>query len=84
MIISAIISTFLKLCSFLISLFPFIDFGVSTDFLTMLSSMMAYLYYFFPVNYLVYILSVSIALDVSRMGWQIILRIKSFVPMWGN
>jgi hypothetical protein len=84
MILGLIIRAFFWVASGLIRLIPIVDVKIPIEFINALSSLVAAIHFFLPVSFLATILALSIGIRASFIVWRVVLRGKSFVPMWGN
>lgn len=84
MIFEFIINLFLKLFKGFISLLPNLSFSIPSGIINTLVSFFVGVNYFFPIKALMPIITFSIGLTAFRLLYNIILRIKSFIPTMGD
>ena len=84
MIIEVIIRVFIFAANTLAGLMPVIGLTVPAEFIGALSMVVATVHYFLPISFMLSIFMISMAIRMSWALWRILLRAKSFVPMWGN
>lgn len=84
MVLKLLFQLILALPKALINSFPTFSFVIPDNIFDVLVSMFSSVGYFLPVNELLPILILSLALDVFRVVWAIIIRLKSFIPTMGS
>ena len=84
MIFTAIINLFLLLFKGLISLLPTLSFTIPTNICSTIANFFSGVTYFFPIRALLPILAFSISLTAFKIVYNLILRIKSFIPTMGD
>lgn len=84
MIFTAIINLFLNLFKGLISLLPTINFTIPANICHTIANFFAGVTYFFPIKALLPILVFSVALNSFKIIYNLLLRVKSFIPTMGD
>lgn len=84
MLFKFIIDLFLALPCSMISLIPVVNCTLPDNIFATASVIFAYAGYFMPVDGLMTIILLGLALDNTHLIWSIILRIKSFIPTMGD
>jgi len=84
MIIQAIIVFIMKIGNALIGVFPSIPATLPDGIASAVGSVFQGVGYVLPLGVLAPIWIISLALDLAKISWAVILRAKSFVPFWGN
>lgn len=84
MITEFVINGFIVLGNGLIAQLPEIRIAIPDSILTTIFILISNLGDIVPVKQLLPILAISAAIKSAQIGWAILLRLKSFIPTWGN
>jgi hypothetical protein len=84
MLLEAIAKFFLGIFEAVLSLLPPVSVQLPTGSIGALGNIISGVAYFLPIGLIVTLIMISLSIDMIILIWRIILRIKSFVPTWGN
>lgn len=84
MIFTVIINLFLLLFKGLIIILPTLSFTIPDNICRTIANFFAGVTYFFPIKALLPILIFSVALNSFKILYNLILRVKSFIPTMGD
>ncbi len=84
MILELIINVFLKLFNGFISILPTINFSIPENICKNIADFFSGITYFFPIKALLPILTVSASILAFRIAYNLILRVKGFIPTMGG
>lgn len=84
MILDAILSVLLSVPNMLLDSMGDIVINISEGVFSFLDTVLPYLNYFVPINSLLPLLAIEIAIIGFKIIWAIILRVKSFIPTMGS
>ena len=84
MITETIIDVLCKLGVAVINLLPVVSVMIPGSVLNTIKTLVGALGYIVPVKQLMPIIAISTALATWNVSWSLMLRLKSFLPNWGN
>ena len=84
MIFTAIINLFLRLFEGIISLLPTLNFTIPSNISNTIANFFSGVTYFFPIKALLPIFAFSLSVNAFRIIYNLILRVKSFIPTMGD